>query len=375
MSLGLIILGLVLFVALVVVHEFGHLIAARRNGVDVEEFGIGFPPKAWGKTLKSGMLFTINWLPLGGFVKLKGEHDADTEKGSYGAASLWAKTKIISAGVVVNLFVAVVMFTLLALIGMPKIIDNQFTVASDTKVVKNQVLVGLVEENSPASKAGLQVRDQLISIEGDDGNVKDVSSAENLPEITSEFAGKTVKIAYERDGNPAAGETTLRTTEEVEKSKGTDNPVGYLGVVPTEYTLQRSTWSAPIVGIGISKQFTELTYKGLASVVTGIFKGNTAQATEQVSGPVGVFVLIRDGSKLGIQFILMIIAVISLTLALMNALPIPALDGGRLFVTYLYRILGKKLTPKAEEVIHGTGFFVLMGLFVLITFVDVKRFF
>ena len=108
-------------------------------GVDVEEFGIGFPPQAWGKKLKSGMLFTINWLPLGGFVKLKGEHDEDKAKGAYGSASLWAKTKIIGAGVVMNLFVAILMFTLLALIGMPKIIDNQFTVTSDTTVVKNEV--------------------------------------------------------------------------------------------------------------------------------------------------------------------------------------------------------------------------------------------
>ena len=108
------ILGFVLFVLLVVVHEYGHFIMARRNNVEVEEFGIGFPPRAWKKKLKSGMLFTINWLPLGGFVKLKGEHDADKAKGSYGAASLWAKTKIIGAGVVMNLLVAIAMFTLLA---------------------------------------------------------------------------------------------------------------------------------------------------------------------------------------------------------------------------------------------------------------------
>lgn len=146
-------------------------------------------------------------------------------------------------------------------------------------------------------------------------------------------------------------------------------------MVPAEFTLQRSTWSAPIVGIGVAKQFTELTLKGLGSVVAGLFQGDTQKASSQVSGPVGVFVLIKDGSKLGIQFVLMIIAVISLTLAIMNALPIPALDGGRLFVTYLYRIMRKPLTAKAEDMIHGIGFAVLMLLFVLITVVDVKRFF
>lgn len=375
MSIFLIVLGLVLFVALVIVHEFGHFIMARRNNVDVEEFGIGFPPQAWGKKLKSGLFFTVNWLPLGGFVKLKGEHDADKAKGSYGSASLWAKTKIIGAGVVMNLFVAILMFVLLAVIGMPKIIDNQFTVKSDTKTIKNEVLIGVVEENSPASQAGLQSRDKLISIENQSGNIQKISNAENLPQATKEFAGQKVQIVYERGGQIKTAEVTLRTAEEVEASKNTNEPKGYLGIIPTEFTLQRSTWSAPIVGIGVAKQFTELTLKGLGSVVAGLFHGDTKKASSQVSGPVGVFVLIKDGSKLGIQFILMIIAVISLTLAIMNALPIPALDGGRLFVTYLYRILRKPLTAKAEDMIHGIGFAVLMLLFVLITVVDVKRFF
>lgn len=375
MSLFLIVLGLVLFVTLVIVHEFGHFIMARRNDVDVEEFGIGFPPQAWGKKLKSGLLFTVNWLPLGGFVRLKGEHDADKAKGSYGAASLWAKTKIIGAGVVMNLLVAVLMFTLLALIGMPRIVDNQFTVASDTKVTKNEVLVGIVEENSPAAQAGIQQRDQLVAIGTAPENSQQISSAESLPKATKEFEGQKVQVTYVRDGETKTAETTLRSTEEVEASKDTDEPKGYLGVVPTEFTLQRSTWSAPIVGLGVTKQFTELTLKGLGSVVAGLFHGDTEKASSQVSGPVGVFVLIKDGSKLGIQFVLMIIAVISLTLAIMNALPIPALDGGRLFVTYLYRILRKPLTAKAEDRIHGIGFAVLMLLFVLITIVDVKRFF
>ncbi len=374
MSLFLIFVGFVLFVMLVVVHEFGHFIMARRNNVDVEEFGIGFPPRMWGKKLKGGMWFTVNWLPLGGFVRLKGEHDDDKEKGSYGAASLWAKTKIIGAGVAMNLFVAVLMFTLLALFGIPKLIDDQFTVASDTKIVKNEVLVGVVEDDSPGSKAGLIQRDRLVSISNAQLS-KDVVSASTLPDITKEFAGETVKISYIRDGQTKTAEVRLRSVEEVESSKKTDNPKGYLGIVPAEFTLQRSTWSAPIVGVGVTKQFTELTLKGLGSIVVGLFRGDTKEATSQVSGPIGVFVLIKEGSKLGIQFILMIIAVISLTLAIMNVLPIPALDGGRLFVTYLYRVLRKPLTAKAEDAIHGTGFALLMILFVLISVVDIKRFF
>src|SRR5579884_2711868 len=123
MSILLLIIGLLLFVGLVVVHEFGHLLAARRNGVIVEEFGIGFPPTAWSKKLKNGILLSLNWLPLGGFVRLKGEHDADRQKGSYGRASLKTKTKIMLAGVGMNLIAAFVIFMVLAWVGMPKLVD------------------------------------------------------------------------------------------------------------------------------------------------------------------------------------------------------------------------------------------------------------
>src|SRR3989338_7004645 len=157
MSILLLILGLVLFVGLVVIHELGHYIAARRNGIIAEEFGIGFPPRLWSKKLKNGTLFSLNLLPLGGYVKLKGENDSDRQKGSYGAASLKAKIKVMTAGVGMNLLAAYILLTILALVGMPKIIDNQFTVKSDTKIIKNEVLIGYIEGGSPADKAGLKV--------------------------------------------------------------------------------------------------------------------------------------------------------------------------------------------------------------------------
>ena len=116
-----ILIGLIALIVLVVLHELGHAIVARRNGVTVEEFGIGFPPKAWSRRLKNGIEFSINWLPLGGFVRMKGEHDAATGKGAYGAATFWQKTKILLAGVVVNWLTAAVIFTGLALVGLPKL--------------------------------------------------------------------------------------------------------------------------------------------------------------------------------------------------------------------------------------------------------------
>lgn len=374
MSIPLIILGFLLFVGLVVLHELGHFIVARRNGVEVEEFGIGFPPKAKTLGVKNGTEYTLNWLPLGGFVKLKGEHDADTEPGTFGAAGLWPKVKIMLAGVVVNALTAFVLFTILAAVGIPRIIENQYTVESDTKIIQREVLTAYVEPNSPAANAGIKDQEELAAI-GEPNAPKDfIQEASQLPEITKKYAGKEVEIIVRNNGEARQVLTTLRTAEEVDSSKDTDEPKGYLGIIPSEYIVQRSTWSSPIVAVGLMKQITGATFKGLGTALSGVFQGDAEKASSQVSGIVGIGYIIGKGSALGLQFILLIIAIISLTLAIMNVLPIPALDGGRLFVTLLFRAIKKPLTQRKEEWIHGTGFLMLMVLFVLITIVDINRF-
>ncbi len=375
MAIILLILGLFMFVGLVVVHELGHFLAARRSGVEVEEFGVGFPPRAKVLTKKKGTVFTINWLPLGGFVKLKGENDADKTKGSYGAATLKNKVFIMVAGVGMNLATAFLILTFLALVGIPKLIDDQYTIKNDTKIVRQQVLVGYVEADSPAQKAGLQLRDVVESVGPTIGTQSKVTSLENFPKQTKELAGQKVTLVYSRKSVTKSVDLQLRSVAEVESSKNSQNPKGYVGIAPTEYSLQRSTWSAPIVAAGLIEQFSVLTLKGLGSAISNLFQGNTAVASEQVSGPIGIFVLIKDGSLLGYQFVLMIMAVISLTLAIMNILPIPALDGGRLFVTLIYRAIRKPLNPKTEDRIHGLGFVGLMLLFAMITVVDIRRIF
>ncbi len=391
MGVFLLILGLVLFVGLVLVHEWGHFIVARRNGVDVEEFGLGFPPRVFGRKVKGGFILSVNWLPLGGFVRLKGEHDADTGKGSFGAASLGVKMRIMAAGVVMNLAVALVLFTALAWIGMPQLIDNQFTVGSDTKVAKREVLVGDVLHGSPAAKIGLQPRDQLVAIApvNHPGDVHKIANANALRPATKELAGQTVVVTYMRKNQTKQATVTLLSKQVVAASQKTSKPKGYLGISPTEYTLQRSTWSAPIVALGISKQFTVLTFeglgtaiKGLGSTIAGLATSNQTarqagqtEASSQVSGPVGIFVILKDGSALGFQLMLMIVAVISLTLAIMNILPIPALDGGKIFVTLVARAFHKKVSRQVEDWVYGTSFAFLLGLIALITIVDVKRFF
>ncbi len=375
MSGILLVIGLLLFVGLVVVHEFGHFIAARKGGVDVEEFGIGFPPRAWSKKTQGGFVFSINWLPIGGFVKLKGEHDSDREKGSFGAAPFNTKVKIMLAGVGMNLVAAFVILTVLAWVGMPQLLDNQFSVKSDAHIARQEVLVGYIEKGSPAAKAGLKVRDHLVSFTSEQGQTKQVKNASALPEVTKSMAGEKVMVAYQRDGKTRHASVQLLSAQAVNASKKTSQPKGYLGISPTEYKLTRATWSAPIVALGTMWQFTVATFQGLGTALNALFHGQGAKASQQVSGPVGIVVLLKDGSILGYQFMLMIIAIISLTLAIMNVLPIPALDGGRLFVTLVARGLGRPLTEEAEERIYGAGFAVLMLLVVVITIVDVKRYF
>ena len=389
MSVLLLILGILLFIGLVVLHEYGHFLAARRNGVEVEEFGIGFPPRAWKRKTKKGFIFSLNWLPIGGFVKLKGENDSATEKGSFGAASFKTKTKIMLAGVAMNLAAAFVIFTALAWIGMPQLIENQYSVKSDTKVIQREVLAGYIAPGSPADKAGLETRDRLISItapqtitymdkDGKDILYKDVNpdatstvpvgSAEQLPKLTKLYAGETVTITYERGSQQKTATMKLRDGEQGKKQ-------GYLGLSPAEFTMTRATWSAPIQSAGLIGQFTAATFKGLGTAVSALFQGDTAKASEQVSGPVGIVVVLRDGSLLGPQFVLLIIGLISLSLAIMNVLPIPALDGGRFYVLLLSRIFGRRLSKDMEERIVGTSFVFLLLLVVLITIVDVRRFF
>jgi len=378
----LVFVGFLLIILLVIGHEAGHFFAARKAGVEVEEFGVGFPPRAKVLKVKNGTEYTLNWLPLGGFVKLKGESDNDTTPGSFGAARLRDKVKIMVAGVFMNFLIAYVLFTIIALIGMPQLVENQFTVASDTKITRQEVLAGYVEPDSPADRSGLKLNDTIKKIEeksvctGCSGEARrfDLNQAAQLGEATKSLAGKEVTITIDRKGAEQILSTTLLSEETVSASKNSDTPKGYLGVVPNEFIAQKSTWSAPVVGAGVTVQFTELTFKGLWSIVSGLFQGDTTQATEQVSGVVGVGYIFSSASFLGPVFMLMIVAVISLSLAIMNILPIPALDGGRLFVTLFYRLIKKPLNEKTEERIHGTGFAVLMILFVLITILDVKRF-
>lgn len=373
-----IIIGLLVLMSLVVAHELGHAVIAKRNGVVVEEFGVGFPPTFWSKKLKNGILLSLNWLPLGGFVKMQGEYDAANKKGDYGSATFWKKTKILLAGVAVNWLVAVVLLTGLALVGLPKVLPDQVTIPGDTTIITKPVEISVIMKNYPADKAGLKTGDKVVRLAG-----QLIPTISRLTELTKKYKGQNVMIVYDRNGTEYSQQVDLRN----------GNDGNYLGVGLDQSELIKATWSAPIVGVASTAQFTWLTISGIGDLFSNLangvimqfsFNANVRQqassdlksVSNNVSGPIGILGMIFPAAvKAGPTQLVFLTAIISISLAVMNVLPIPALDGGRWFVAAIYKISKKKLTKEREEKIQTIGFLVLMGLVVLVTFADVSKLF
>lgn len=360
----MIVLGILAFALLVILHEIGHFVVARRNGVEVEEFGIGFPPKLWGKVMGKGKWrteYSFNALPLGGFVRLKGESDSDKRDGSLGAATFSSKVRILLAGVGMNYLVAILLISVVAAMRMPVLFDGQFTVSSDTRELRREVVVGAVVENSPAARAGIQQGDVLLLVNGEP-----VDQASELSSFTRSHAGEVVEISV---GKSNGGIEKLSVTLSEQPADGTS----YLGVGPQDIIERRSTWSAPIVGFVVTNQLALETLKLLGQAVASLVGGDTTSAAAGVTGPIGIVAILRNVAN--ISQLLLLTGVISLSLALMNALPIPALDGGRLALSAVFRLIRRPLPANVENAVHNIGFILLIGLVIVISIVDVKRFF
>ena len=427
-----VIVGLVVLMILVVLHEFGHFIAARKNGVNVLEFGIGFPPRAiaWIKDEKTGkwrrlprkewpkdkatkvvysdgdktltqkgMIFSLNWLPIGGFCQMDGESAADDRKGTFGAASFWKKTKILFAGVAMNWLTAVIILTILAWVGMPDFLpEGQFRIVDDTRTEWVPVQINTVEQGSPADIAGLLEGDYILSID----NVV-MKYADEITEYDNAHAGETVLFKVMRGVDEDCIKLPDCSTDLCECAKNAEiietnvdlNPAGsdyLLGIKMEKSQLKYySTWSAPIVGIGLTAQVTGQTFKGLGELLWNLIRGvgsllsfdsnirEEGQAAisavgDSVSGPVGIIgVLFPAFTAAGPESLAFLAAIISISLACMNILPIPALDGGRWLLITIYKLRGKKLTKEAEEKIVSRAFIILLILMFAVTILDIMR--
>ena len=426
-----VLVGLLVLMFLVVVHEFGHFLAARRNGVNVLEFGIGFPPRAiaWQKDPKTGkwhrlprsewtsdkptkvvfsdktfaqkgMIFSINWLPVGGFCQMDGESAVDERQGTFGKAKFWAKTKILFAGVTMNWLVAFVILTILAWTGMPEFLDGQFTIPDDTRRVSTPVQITSVLEGSPAADAGLQVDDYIISVDG-----KEFSYASDIIDYNASHAGGKVIYKVRRKGMICTNQSECDTEpcpclDEVEGDLVLEKTV-VLNSADSEYLLgvtmsssqamSYSTWSAPLVGAGLTLQLSGETFKGvgimIGNLVSGaarLFSPNSevredgqealAEVRDSVSGPIGIIgVLFPTFTAAGPTNLAFLTALISVSLACMNVLPIPALDGGRWLLIAIYKMRKKKLTKETEERIVSRAFMILLAILLVVTILDIVR--
>lgn len=376
-----VIVGLVVLVFLIVAHELGHAIAGIKSGVVLEEFGVGFPPRAWGKKLKNGTHFSLNWLPLGGFVKFQGEYDSADQKGDYGAASFWQKTVILLAGVVMNWVIAALLLTALAWTsGIPNIVPQQFYVASDSMATNYPVEAVEIMKGSPAEKAGLKAGDEIVSLAG-----TTILTPGQLSEEAKVKQGEEVALVYRRDGK----EMTVKVHLNDDKAAGGKS---YIGIAMGQRTgVIKAGWSAPITGVVTTIQLSGATLSGVKDLAVNTVKGiamkvssneatrkeaskDLESAASSVAGPVGILgIIFPAATEAGLPQVVFLTAIISLTLAVMNILPIPALDGGRWFTMALFRVLRKSLTKEREEKIQGTGFTVLIVLIVVVTVLDVGK--
>lgn len=355
-----IILVVLIFGSLIFVHELGHFLAARRNGVDVEEFGFGFPPRIFGWRGKK-TLYSLNLLPLGGFVRLRGEDGSDTSLGTFAGAGLWAKTKILLAGVGMNALMAYVLLLFLCVVGLPALFASSFRLPTPSSTTPKQVMVVGVESGSPAASAGI-VKGDIIATAG----AQALSSEDDLTGFTKSHADQTVQLSIRHAGSQRTVMVKLRDAK-----AGQD--AGYLGVAPLQVYNQRFGWQSIWVAAWLGIQMITATLAGLFGAIIALFVRHAGQAAAQISGPVGIVVILSNIMYLGANYVLFFMATISISLAVINVLPIPAIDGGRLFLIWLGKLRRKAISPELEAKIHTIGFAALILLMVVITILDIKR--
>jgi regulator of sigma E protease len=339
---------------LVLVHEVGHFVVARRAGIRVHEFGIGFPPRA--RVLRSDgeTLYTLNWLPIGGFVKLEGEDGDSDDPRSFGRAPFLTRQLILLAGVVMNLVLALVL--MIAIAWLPQ------------QIVA--LTIGTVEPGSPAAEAGITPGSKLVSIDGRYYDLFDRGQA--MVADLRASAGETVTLGMlDIQGEPYTVEATLRPPEELSSERGALG-VGELSVNLLPETFTRTPVEAIQTGVARTVAAFGLIIDGLVQLVTSIVTDPTAPPP--VTGPIGI------AEQVGVVFwqaglvpTLYLAALLSANLALVNILPFPPLDGGRMLMITIKSFVGTRLSVKAEQATYAVGFVMLFGLLIWITVFDIAR--
>jgi regulator of sigma E protease len=351
----IIILGLLVFV-----HELGHFIMAKRAGMKVEEFGFGFPPRMFG-IRRGETIYSINWIPLGGFVKILGEDGSDSQNPeSFGNKSFWQRFFVLIAGVSMNVILSWVLISIGMGIGLPTVLSEGDQLPAGAHVRNQTVGILEVQDKTPAALAGLKAGDSILEING-----QPVTSIEDAQSKTLADAGKPTTYTIKRGSDIFDKKITPRVNPPVGE--------GALGIALGSVAYVSYPWyQAPFRGAAATLDLIILTLTAFGSIIGQLLQGHPVTAA--LSGPVGIAVLTKDVTALGFIYVLQFAAVLSANLAIINAVPFPALDGGRVLFLIIEKIRGRKLDVRAETWANTVGFILLILLMVAVTVKDVGHY-
>jgi regulator of sigma E protease len=354
----------------VFVHELGHFIVAKKSGMKVEEFGFGFPPRVvgiqkvdgkwkmvWGhrESNTDNTVYSINAIPLGGFVKIMGENNTDTENPQSFINKPFGKRLLtLLAGVLMNVILAWVILSIGLAVGLPIITDGTAQVPAHATIKNSGIGIAEVVHDSPAEKGGLRAGDLMISLDGNS-----VKTAEEIQQYTGSHKGKQITFTIERGGERL--DKTVQALENPPEGKGVT------GIVPGVIgTISYPWYRAPIIG-------ARAAVGQLGAIVSGLYSLFTSKAgLDSVGGPVKIAQITGDFVDLGFIYLLQFTAFLSLNLAILNALPFPALDGGRVLFLVIEKIRGKRNNQSIEQWANTVGFLLLLLLMLAVTIRDVR---
>ncbi|MBI5728971.1 MAG: site-2 protease family protein [Candidatus Magasanikbacteria bacterium] len=370
---------LAVLAVLVLSHEWGHFIVARIQGIKVEEFGFGFPPRlfgirflknslkhfevVWGRGRRQqsdgeGTLYSVNVIPLGGFVRIKGEDARAPEANdmdSFVAKKVWQKAMVLLAGVVMNVVVATILLSVGFMIGFPAVVAPDAAVTGPTTLRVLQVLPG-----KPAEAAGVILGDTIIQV----GDLQKPRLT-TLQEYINAHRDEEITVTLERNGE--------QIIKKIHPSVYADSGRGGIGVALTEVGFTRYPFFKAIYqGVVTTGVYLKEIIFAFGYLFKGLFTG--AGVGGAVAGPVGVAVMTGEVARLGLAYLLQFTALLSLNLAVLNILPIPALDGGRLLFVIVNWLRGRPIAPHVEQMIHTVSFVLLMLLVVGVTVKDLSAF-
>lgn len=383
---------LAIIVPLVLAHEFGHFVMARRAGVTVHEFGIGFPPRAAVLFRGKETIYSLNWLPIGGFVRLEGEEGESLEPRAFVNQKLGTRLRILIAGVIVNFALAWLIFTLIALIAQPTWEVRVNEVVSDSPAQRAGLVASkVIGETEPIELRGSDGQptgetrrlpiyddsgDRILAIDGQQFPVFDdlmgaaSSNGRSGPlQYLVDHAGQTVVLAIEHaDGTRGDIEVTLRTPEEVASG------MGALGFLPgTEYgERQNGIVESMVIGVQRTVEASTLILRGVAELVGALLQGPGAELP--VAGPLGIADLVGGVRESAPPVVLVwLVGLLSANLAVINILPFPPMDGGRVAMALVQAASRDRVSPAVERMVYLTGFVMLMTLLVIVTVADIDR--